>query len=426
MKLSQYFIFVFAIGFSISVLAADLTENPLQEKAEQVNRNIWGRFISPHNTMYDFVGLNGEISLPTGEECRNNIPNALGWWSPIENGGYFGGIYLISQCMRYEQEKTPENGEKVKRLVNGLYKLQDIGNVPGFIARGVATDGKSTYPVSSADQTMPFIIGLWRYLKTDIPNEKERTECYERLFRHVETVQKNNWIIIGTRKEFIHGNLMDTAYLSAAHILFVLWIMDDLTNDPVWRNLFVKLLDPNTSDGAARRKNLVACNQVSPSNQAWIISTCQYGLHIMYLNETDSALKKLFKDSLENTARLALQSIELYKEYRPEVSINFTPEWRKMMPPHREQKNTDDARKLALEQHGNWSRACPAWSHEKRYLMQPICAAWLVALSHDDTLIDSALPEIRNAILNYDYNKIHYAAFFYVENLIYTLKVKCK
>ncbi|MDR2705753.1 MAG: hypothetical protein LBC02_08245, partial [Planctomycetaceae bacterium] len=229
--------------------------------------------------MYDFVGLNGEISLPTGEECQNNIPNALGWWSPIENGGYFGGIYLISQCMRYEQAKTPENREKVKRLVNGLYKLQDIGNVPGFIARGIAADGKSTYPASSSDQTMPFIIGLWRYLKTDIPNEKERTECSERLFRHVETIQKNNWIIIGTQKEFMHGNLTDTAYLSTAHILFVLWIMDDLTNDPVWRDLFVKLLDPNTSDGAARRKNLVACNQVSPLNQAWIISTCQYGLH---------------------------------------------------------------------------------------------------------------------------------------------------
>ncbi|MDR1270725.1 MAG: hypothetical protein LBK82_14510 [Planctomycetaceae bacterium] len=160
MKLSQYFHVLFVFGFSISVLAADLPENLLQEKAEQVNRNILERFISPHNTMYDFVDLNGEISLPTGEECQNNIPNALGWWSPIENGGYFGGIYSISQCMRYEQAKTPENREKVKRLVNGLYKLQDIGNVPGFIARGIAADGKSTYPASSADQTMPFIIGL--------------------------------------------------------------------------------------------------------------------------------------------------------------------------------------------------------------------------------------------------------------------------
>ncbi|MDR0869834.1 MAG: hypothetical protein LBN39_03495 [Planctomycetaceae bacterium] len=417
MKTLRYFIVLSVIGFSTSVFADD----SIREKAEQVNRNIWGRFISSDNTMFDYVGTNGEVSIPTAEECEKCMPNALGWWSPIENGGYFGGIYLISQCMRYENAKTPENKEKVKRLIQGLYKLQDVGNTPGFIARGVSADGKTTYPISSADQTMPFIIGLWRYLKTDIPNEKERAECQERLFRHVETIKKNDWILYGTRKEYVNDSLSKPVYLSIAHILFVLWIMDDLTDDPSWRNLFVKLLDPNDPVGAVRRKNLVACNQVSPAGAAWIVSTCQYGLYVMYPNEPDPELKQIFKDSLENTARMAVKSIEGYKNYNPEISKNFTPDWRKMMPPHREQKTTDEARQLAGEQVRIWNRICPAWGHEKNQIMQPICAAWIVALSHDKNLIDSALPEIKNAILKYDYDIVHYAAFFYVENLIYTL-----
>ncbi|MFA5204764.1 MAG: hypothetical protein WC708_10220, partial [Lentisphaeria bacterium] len=54
--------------------------------------------MSPDHLIHDYVGLNGEVSLPTPDGCRDNQPNALGWWSPIEGGAFFTGCYLFGQC----------------------------------------------------------------------------------------------------------------------------------------------------------------------------------------------------------------------------------------------------------------------------------------------------------------------------------------
>ena len=155
-------------------------QEELNRKADEVNQVIWSRFIGKDNIMYDYTGLKGEVVLPTPEECAADLPNALGWWTPIENGGFFNGMYLVAQCDRYERNKTPENREKVRRLVAGLYKLQDVGSTPGFIARGVGSDGKCHYAASSNDQNFPWFLGLGRYLDTDIPTPEERQECIAR------------------------------------------------------------------------------------------------------------------------------------------------------------------------------------------------------------------------------------------------------
>ena len=78
---------------------------------------------------------------------------------------------------------TAENREKVKRLAGGLYRLQDVGKTPGFIARGIGTDGECHYAASSNDQVFPWFLGLWSYWNTDIPTDAERAECAGRMAR---------------------------------------------------------------------------------------------------------------------------------------------------------------------------------------------------------------------------------------------------
>lgn len=51
--------------------------------AEQAHAEIWRRFMDRHGVMIDFAAMDGSLSLPTPEECRDGKPNALGWWSPI-------------------------------------------------------------------------------------------------------------------------------------------------------------------------------------------------------------------------------------------------------------------------------------------------------------------------------------------------------
>ena len=66
--------------------------------AERIQEQIMNRFADSHGIITDYRGLKGEIVLPTPEECERNIPNAKGYWTPIENGGFFTGLYLLGQA----------------------------------------------------------------------------------------------------------------------------------------------------------------------------------------------------------------------------------------------------------------------------------------------------------------------------------------
>ena len=83
--------FAAAGGFGLSrtvVLAA----SGVEACVEKAHAEIWRRFVDRHGVMLDFAALDGAVSIPTPEECRLGKPNALGWWSPIENGAFFNGL----------------------------------------------------------------------------------------------------------------------------------------------------------------------------------------------------------------------------------------------------------------------------------------------------------------------------------------------
>jgi hypothetical protein len=58
--------------------------------------------------------------------------------------------------------------------MEGLLFLNSISDVPGFVGRGVSTDGKSHYAMGSNDQTLAWFLGLWRYLDSGLASGDER------------------------------------------------------------------------------------------------------------------------------------------------------------------------------------------------------------------------------------------------------------
>jgi hypothetical protein len=67
----------------------------LEGAVEQAHARLWRERIDPYGVMLDYVG-----ELPTPEDTRLGRPNAIGWWSPIENGPMFTGLYLPAACER--------------------------------------------------------------------------------------------------------------------------------------------------------------------------------------------------------------------------------------------------------------------------------------------------------------------------------------
>jgi hypothetical protein len=81
----------------------------------------------------------------------------------------FNGVYRDSMCSRWLITGKDEDCIKARRLIDGFIKVSTICKTPGFIARGSATDGKTTYPMGSNHQTTPWLYGIWRYVIDGLP-----------------------------------------------------------------------------------------------------------------------------------------------------------------------------------------------------------------------------------------------------------------
>ena len=118
---------------------------------EQANTRLASEFVYGPGLLMDYKG-----PMPTPEEAARAFPNAMGWWTPVENGAMFTGQWMPAVVAR-------NDAALAKRLAEGLLKLSEVSDVPGFIARCVLEDGKSHWPCGSNDQTTPWLIGLWSY-----------------------------------------------------------------------------------------------------------------------------------------------------------------------------------------------------------------------------------------------------------------------
>src|SRR4051794_11665259 len=78
------------------------SENAVAANVERAHAEIWRRFIDGHDVLVDYTDYEGKFPCPTPAECRAGKPNALGWWSPIENGSMFNGMYLDGMCARWK------------------------------------------------------------------------------------------------------------------------------------------------------------------------------------------------------------------------------------------------------------------------------------------------------------------------------------
>ena len=128
----------------------------LDAAVEQANAVLWRDFVSPHGILYDYVG-----ELPTPEDCAKGRPNALGWWSPIENGPMFTGPYLKAMVLRAQRTGAAEDREKCRKLAEGLLLCASVSDVPGMVCRGVirgavCQEGSGTTAESERMRSSPF------------------------------------------------------------------------------------------------------------------------------------------------------------------------------------------------------------------------------------------------------------------------------
>lgn len=62
-----------------------------------LHKQVWERFIRmSYGHLLDYADEKGDTVIPTAEQLNKGLPNTLAWGLPIENGAFFGGLYLYS------------------------------------------------------------------------------------------------------------------------------------------------------------------------------------------------------------------------------------------------------------------------------------------------------------------------------------------
>lgn len=390
------------------------------EKAHEV---LWSKFIGDDGLIHDYVG-----ELPNPEECRLGRPNAIGWWSPIENGPMFTGTYLAAICQRACRSGAMADREEARRLAKGLLACASVSDVPGFIVRGMGTEGKCHYPMGSTDQTHPWFYGLHAYATSGIPNADGRKAVVDKMKEVAEALEQVDWKCPcdGAFKGQFRGDFRIFRHHGVAMYLFILRAMHDVAGDTVWLNRYRTALGERSPKTGKTR--LETCAEGYPHDHdqiknidrglLWIYVSSQGGLAELVKMETDKAVRAQYRAGLVINARGALAVIGTYRTFdNRDTKVFGHARWREGYPAWFPQKTQADAEKMASTR--DRKVLGERKSYEASRMRNPLAAAALIALAGYRDGFDS----VRQAVCHYDYAKLNMAEFSFAECAYYALPV---
>jgi hypothetical protein len=407
---------LFAALFAISSTTELLAIEPATA-AEQAHSEIWRRFIDKYGIMIDFADMEGKVSLPTPEECKAGKPNALGWWAPIENGAMFNGLYMDAAVNRWNRTKSAEDASKARKLMEGLLLLNSISEVKGFVGRGVSTDGKSHYPMGSNDQTMPWFLGLWRYWESELATKEEKQRIAKHLVETAEEIVRLGWRMPAEEPFKFRGSFNGFHFEEAARMLFTMKMLHRVTGDEKWRTMYEAELEKRGGERNLSKRELCAGGMVFwySKHHNWTSCAAVGGLRGLWELETDAAIKADFAQGLVASAKLAAEWLSLAQQFDNADTSYFEMDWRVMNKDWKPQQTEQEAQDLAQVQLKNFMKLAPRRGKETAFIREPSAAAWIVTLTTDQAQFKQLTPAVESVIAHYDYTKLYYSQFFWVE-----------
>lgn len=385
--------------------------------AELAHQEIWRRFIDKYGIMIDFADMDGHVSLPTPEELREGKPNALGWWAPIENGAMFNGLYMDAAILRWKRTKSADDAAKARKLMEGLLLLNSISDVKGFVGRGVTTDGKSHYPMGSNDQTLPWFVGLWRYLESGLATDAEKLRITKHLVTTAEVIVAMKWQMPAEQPFGKRGGFGGFSFDSAPRLLFTCKALHHVTGDAKWDMLYREALVER--GGKENRTRLEVCEHGMVFEYAkyhtWTSCTCVSAVRALWEMEKDETIRAAYAKGLQASADLAFKSLPMAQQFDNADTSYFEMNWRVMNADWKPQQTEQEAQDLAHVQLKNFMKLAPRRGKETAFVREPTAAAWVVTLAPDAAILKQRRAEVEKVIAHYDYAKLYYSQFFWVD-----------
>ena len=410
----------------VSLLLAIITihafaETPVADAVEQAHSKLFSTLVDKHGIIRDHVG-----DLPTPEDCALGKPNIIGWWSPIEDGPMFTGLYLPAACERTRRSGKAEDLAQARSLVHGLIKCASVSEVPGFIARGIGSDDKCHYPMGSDDQTHPWFLGLHTYLTSGLASPDERRQILSKMKEVADVLESTLWRCPadGAFKGQFRGGYMGHLFRDAVRYLYILRAMHAVTGEGVWLERYQKALAERPEKSEKTRAEICeegfaadrhAIEHID-DHQLWIYVGSQASLAQLAALENDQGIRQHYLKGLVTNANNALPSLEVYRQFdNNDTKLYGNARWREGYPTWFPQLTQADGEKLAKM--GDHQKLGTRKNYESTYMSNPLAAAAIIALAGN--------PEhrtaVEQAIRHYDYSKINMAQFIFAECAFYAL-----
>jgi hypothetical protein len=387
---------------------------------------IFRRFVNPDwSYVLDYVGLNGEVDYPTVDDMQQSRPNGMSWWSPVENGAFFTGL-LLAGLARQPIKSTTER--RARTLAQALLRLASVGKRRGFVARSVAADGVSHPVVGSDDQTIPWLYGLWCYIRSDLPTDDERARIEAAMIGLCDALCETGWQMptdggpyFGFRGSWSHFN-----FIHAARMLFAHRIMAEIDRPrrQEWLNLYYERLHERDHNAGPSRLELLGQgagylypgSRISyPENPPfWISAASQAALREIHDLEEDLGIRAVFARGLSENAAAARHYVVQHRWFRNDDPTPYNLDWRSLNEHWQPQSNIDQALAVANTQRPHWFWANPRKVYEEHTMREPLWAAWIVSLDPEAKHWEAALPEIEMALCHYDWRRLYSATFLIV------------
>jgi hypothetical protein len=399
----------------------------LPPSIETLHQSLWKRFIAePQGLLLDYT-LGGDPSLlPSAEEAVAGKPNAISWWTPMENGAFFSGLYLDGIVRRYQMTKSGEDREKAAKLARGLMLCASVGTTPGFVARGVLADGKSHYGIGSDDQTAPWFYGLWRYVRSGIPDDAEKNQIVAKMVEVGVAIQWAGWQMpcdaVGDLKPGQYrGGWSGSDYRGGSRLLFVTRMLFEVTGDPAWGNAYNNFLHEKMPNGQTRLEIVArgipgewAEHPALANEHIYIYVVSQAMVADLLAMEIRADVAAKYAESLAAGVRTCAGRTTA--DVSRLGTAPFRTDWRSMNELWHPQTTTGEAVDLALKQLQFWNNQ--GRGIEAQSLREPFCAAWITVLGSakpDPELVEKLAETIRSV----PWDKVSSSAGFFGESAWY-------
>ena len=394
------------------------------KRADTLHSIVWKRYIRmPYGHLIDYASPDGNTVFPSKEQCESDFPNPMGWWTPSENGSFFTGLYLAALTEKYKLNPNEKTASEINLLVKGLFLNQDVSEVDGFIARGVADDGISHYKLSSEDQVGPWVYGLWCAYESDATDKTVKEEIKVHISREMEGLCRNGFNIPCEITGYTWGSFIRGDFRGCAKLLGCIMAAYRITGEYKWLEIYEKLAEEKP-DGILTRADIcrygLAPDMVKNTGliQFWI-HACAH-LFLEKLADYDEKRRTVYKQALENNCAVAVKFLDGYKTYLASERLDFDTDWTKLSHLYKRTENPTDGMNIALEQNRFWmSKIVPERHIEHNVLGNMLFASVICLTSGNKDISETAKNAIFSAANEINWEKLNLSYAFVAESAIY-------